>query len=107
MALNLDAVASKTATVTVDYMGQSALITYNPSVLTQENITRAQKGDEQFVDVFVSLIRDWDVKRGTRKVPISMKGLVGIPLPFLRAVFRAVMRDTAGGTEEGNSSSGG
>lgn len=108
MGLDLNTIATKTAITKVDFMGQSALVTYNPSLLTQENILKAQTGDSGFVEFFTELVKDWDVKRGPKKVPITQKGLETIPLPFLKAVFRTIMKTGShGDEEEGKASSAG
>lgn len=107
MGLDLNAVATKTAVATVDYMGQSASVIYNPSLLTSENIGKAKGGDDGFVEFFTELVKDWDVKRGPKKVPLTRKGLEGIPLPLLRAIFGAIMSSGGGTESEGKASSDG
>lgn len=109
MALDLNALAGKTAITSVDFMGQSALIHYNPTVLTAENLSKAQSGgDESFVEVFQDLVKDWDVKRGTKKVPLTKAGLQSVPITLLKAIFRALASDGGtGDVEEGKNSSAG
>lgn len=108
MGFDLNALASKSAVVNVEFMGQSALVTYNPAILTSENVSVAQKSEAGFVSMFTDLVTDWDVKRGTRKVPIDEKNLHTIPLQFLKAIFGAILGDSqAGAAEEGKASSDG
>lgn len=107
MALNLDALAGKTASTTVEFMGQSAVVKYDPSALTAEAYNGMQKSDSEFIVFFSALVKDWDVKKGTKKVPITKAGLNGVPLQFLRACFAQIMRDGLGDVEEGKASSGG
>jgi hypothetical protein len=108
VAFDLNALATKTAICKVEFMGQSALVTYNPSILTANNIATARKvGDEGFVNFFSELVTDWDVKRGTKKVPINMKGLTALPMPLLKAIFVEIMGHSGKDDEEGKASSGG
>lgn len=108
MGFDLNALAAKTAVVTVTFMGQTATVMYNPSLLTQENITTAQQGgDQAFVGFFTELVKDWDVKRGTKKVPLTETGLKGVPIPFLKSVFTAIYLDARADPEAGKPSSDG
>jgi hypothetical protein len=103
MSLDLNALASRT----VDFMGQSAKITYNPSVLTSANFNRTKQGDEEFAAFFTELVTDWDVKRGAKKVPLTLVGLQGVPILFLKAVFQQIMQLKDGDVEEGKASNAG
>lgn len=109
MALDLNALAGKTAITNVSFMGQTALIHYNPSVLTASALTKAQSGgDDAFVEVFVDLVKDWDVKRGTKKVPLTKAGLSSVPITLLKAIFKGIATDGGSGSEEeGKTSSAG
>lgn len=94
MALDLNAVAVKRAKTTVNFLGESADITYNPSILTQEKVLTLRGGnDEDFFKVFCEIVVDWDVKKGTRKVPLTPAGLKAVPIIFLRACVKAVTED--------------
>lgn len=106
MALDLNSLAGKTAVTTVEFLGQSAVITYNPVTLTADNFAKSQKGDDSFTEFFAELVTDWDVKRGAKKVPLTVAGLRGVPLQFLRAVFAQIMSEKAGDSDEGKASSG-
>lgn len=107
MALNLASLAGKTATITVEFLGQTAKVVYDPMVLTQENYTLAQSGgDAAFAEFFCRLVKSWDVTHGTKKVPLTTKGINAVPMPFLRAVFGQIMVDGAGDVDEGKASSG-
>lgn len=110
MALDLNSLATKSATISVVYMGQTAQITYKPSLLTQGNITKARETDQRFTEFFCSLVKDWDVKKAQRKVPITTKGLMDVPYPFLRSVFQHILYETGNEgqvEEEGKPSSAG
>lgn len=108
MGFDLNALAAKAVTTPVDFMGLTATVTFNPSVLTADRVMLAQKSDKGFVEVFTDLVTDWDVKRGPKKVPITEKGLMSVPLPFLKAVFSTIMRyNQTGDAEAGKASSAG
>lgn len=108
MALNLTTLAGKLASVSVEFMGQSTKVTYDPMAITAENIAKAQMGgDDEFVDFFCKVVKNWDVTKGQKKVPITQKGLEGVPLPLLRAVYYTVLSDSSDNAESGKASSAG
>lgn len=106
MAFNLSALVGKTASTDVTFMDQTAKITYDPTVLTTENLNKADATDDAFFALFCDLVKSWDVTKGQRKVPLTPKSLEGIPLVFLRACFRAVMKDSSAGEADSNSNDG-
>lgn len=106
MAFDLNTLAGEKSTVAVHFMGQTAKVTYNPAMMTASNHTKAVSGtDEAFAEVFTGIVTDWDVKKGGRKVPLTVAGLSEVPLPFIRAVYKALMNDSDDGGEEGKASS--
>lgn len=108
MALDLNAIATQNRGLKVDFMGHNATVLYNPSALTAEAIAKSKTGDAAFSEFFCELVKDWDVKRGTKKVPLNQKGLEGVPVPLLKAIFTGILRDgTAADTDEGKVSSDG
>ena len=109
MALNLNSLANKTAKVDVPFMGEVAKVTYDPSYITRDTLTEATtKSDEAFLEMFCTLVKDWDVTKGKTKVPLTVKALSSVPLVFLRAVFQTIMAEAGDGAadEEGKGSSG-
>ena len=108
MALDLNAIATKRAAVTVNFMGQSAVVKYNPSLLTQSMVDEfRQGGDEDFLKSFCKVVVDWDVKKGTKKVPLTVAGLKDVPILFMRAVYKQIMADDSEVDEQGKDSSSG
>lgn len=109
MGLNLTALAANEATVNVDFMGQSASVTYRPSALTQKRLQRLakQQDDEKALnEFFTELVTDWDVTKGKAKVPLTAEGLSDVPILFLRAVMAAIM-EAADSGEAGRLSNAG
>lgn len=107
MALDIAQLAGKTAVIDVPFMGQTTKVTYNPSVLTQEALIKAQSGtDEGFIEFFISMVKAWDVTKGKNKVPLTKNGLQTVPLILLRAIFMAIMSE-AGSGETGKASNAG
>lgn len=98
---NLDALAGQKAIAKVDFMGQSASLIYDPNVLTAKNVVEASSNDDAFTAFFCSLVLDWDVKEGGRKVPITPERLKGIPLGFLKECWAAIRGSQNGDSEEG------
>jgi hypothetical protein len=110
MGLDLNSLASNTATVEFEVMGQTGHLTYRPSVVTTERvegIDQRAKADspEGLYSFFLDVIVDWDVMTGSRKVPLTAKGIGSLPVVLHRAMFLAILRD-AGQGGQGNSSSG-
>lgn len=107
MALNLNSLAGKVATTDVSFMGQTAKVSYDPTYITKETLTRAtSESDDAFLVMFATLVKNWDVTKGTKKVPLTTAGLAGVPLVFLRAVFHQIMSDAGSGAiDEGKASS--
>lgn len=105
MGLDLAAVAINEATTTVDFMGQSARVTYKPSVITQEALENTSD-DDGFLKFFSEAVSSWDVTEGKKKVPIEPAALKKVPLVFLRAVFQSIMEDGGQGEAPAASSDG-
>ena len=104
MGFDLAALAGNNAVTTVDFLGQSAQVTYDPNILTQKRITNGEGGDDAFVILFAELVKAWDVTHAKKKVPLTIAALQGVPMPFLRTVFIHIMRE-AGSGESGKASS--
>lgn len=107
MAFNLSALAGQTVPAEIVFMGQTAKITYDPTVITTETLTKADQSDTEFFGLFCDLVKTWDVTKAGKKVPITPKTLNDMPLVFLRAVFRAVLNDTQESAGEAVSNSNG
>lgn len=108
MGINLSTLAGKLAKTSVEFMGHTINITYDPTYLTQESMAKMQAGgDDAFIEFFTSLVKNWDVTKGNKKVPITANGLAGVPLLMLRAIYHGVMSQSDGDLEEGKASSAG
>lgn len=105
MAFDLAAVAVNQASLTVDFMGQSAKIVYKPSVITQEALEKTTE-DDGFLSFFTECVATWDVTNGKKKVPLEIAALKAVPLVFLRAVFEAIMEDGGQGEAPATSKGG-
>lgn len=107
MGFDLNALAGKTAQVQVHFMGHTAIVTYDPSFLTADTMRKAGSNDDGIFGEFMTgLIKDWDLTKGKRKVPITPAGLSTVPIVFLRAVYQTVLRDS-GDDSEGKASNAG
>ena len=104
MGMDLDALVGKSATVNVNFMGLTALVTYDPVYLTASRINDMQKDDKKFSKTFCKLIQSWDVTRGGETIPLTQEGLEGVPLVFLRAIFTTILAET-GDKNQGKASS--
>ena len=108
MAFDLNALATRSAKTNVDFMGQSAVVTYNPSLLTQASYDKAKNGDDaDFAAFFCDLVDDWDVKRGNKKVPLTPAGIQTVPLVFIKAVYNKIMSADPEVAEQGKASNDG
>lgn len=111
MGLDLAALATNTHTITVDFMGQAARVTYKPAEVTTANVeeidnAKSSEGADPFINFLCGVLTDWDVMIGKKKVPLTVAGLKPVPLALLRAVFLAIMQE-AGSGEAGSPSSDG
>ena len=109
MGLDLNNLADNTARVEFEIMGETGFVVYRPMLVTEERIraieVKAKADESPFAEFFTEVLADWDVMYGSKKVPINVKGISGLPLPLLRAIYVAILRDTGTGGQ-GNSSSG-
>lgn len=103
MPIDLDAIASDTVPVDVNWKGHVAKIKYRPSALTTRNIETMQAADDEsetFLTFVMKFLADWDITKGKKKVPISVEGLRDVPLPFIRACVDEIMEDSGKGADE-------
>jgi hypothetical protein len=98
MPLDLDAVAADLADATCYWQEEEVKIKYRPSAITTRTVESLNKSDdddaEPFLEFVVSVLADWDVTRGKKKVQISTDTLRDIPLKFLRAIVSTIMEDS-------------
>lgn len=106
MALDLNALAGKTAVTNVSFLGQSTKVTYDPTVLTADALNKAQTSDEEFMPFFLTLVKAWDVTRGKGKVPLTKAGISSVPLVLLQAIFKTIMTEASDPTSGKASSDG-
>jgi hypothetical protein len=100
MAIDLSNISVDKAVTTVAFGGQTAKITYRPTVITQETLDNLDSEDDGTIKFILACITDWDIKRGSKKVPLNVKELKTLPLPLLRGVALAILRDRGDGVGE-------
>lgn len=112
MGLDLSSVTLGKAETFVEFMGETAKVTYNPLILTADRLMKMDEPtddgspDAGFLAFFSELVLDWDVKKGGKKVPLTPKALGGVPLVLLRTIFTHVMREAGSGEVARPSSDG-
>lgn len=113
MGLDIGSLAANTATVEVEFLGQSAMVTYKPMSLTaaaleEMDITKpGESPSDGFFKFLAETITEWDLLISPKKkVPLTIVGVKMVPLPLLRAIFHSLMTEAASG-EAGKGSSGG
>lgn len=106
MGFDIDSLVGKTAETKVEFAGEFALVSYDPTLLTQNLIVEAERSDTKFLDFFCRMITEWDVTQGGKTVPIEVEALGAIPMVFLRAVFMHILRENSAGELGKLSSSG-
>lgn len=109
MGLDISALASNTATVKVDFMGQTINVTYKPSVITLESmeIMDTKPGTDGLFEFLEDAITEWDIfYSGKRKVPPTKVGMAKVPVPVLRKIFTTIMEEASSGEADGTSSDG-
>lgn len=107
MGIDLSNLTIDKAATTVNFGGQSAKITYRPSLITQETLERLDEEDDGTLQFLSNTLIEWDVKSSGKKVPLNPKALRPLPLPFLRAVVLSIMRDRGDGVGEAEKPSAG
>lgn len=110
MVINLTTLSGKLASTSVEFMGQTCKVLYDPLVITNEWVTKSQTGtDEAFVESFISVVKSWDVMRTAgKKVPLTQAGLNSVPLPLLKLIYSAIVYGEISEVEEqGKASSDG
>lgn len=95
MSINLDNLALNKATTEVTYGGQSMTITFRPAATTQNRMDAINTDDEIIGFVKEALVA-WDIKQGTKKLPLTEKSLRDLPFALVGVIFRAII---AGGSE--------
>lgn len=102
MAINLNQLALDTATVEVEFQGHTADVTYRPAAITTNRLSELQRSavdddTDAITEFLVDVLEDWDVKRGSKKVPIDVENMGIIPMVFLRSIMFAIMEDSSAG----------
>lgn len=111
MGLDIASIASNTAEIAFDVLGETAHITYLPNAITAERLEQIDlpQGDNEahspFVTFLADIITEWDLTRGSKTIPLTPDEISKVPLPLLKAIYMEVMRDVADG-EAGKASSG-
>lgn len=97
MGFDIGSLVGKAVETTYELAGESAVITYDPNVLTQERIEKAEGGDQTFMEFFCDLVVDWEVTNGGAKVPLKPDALKVVPLAVLRGIFWHILRESSSG----------
>lgn len=108
MTINLSSVSLDKAETEVAYGGQTAKLIYKPGAVTREALERMDHQTDGDLVFLKETLIDWDVKKGTKKVPITEASLKSLPMPFLRATIYAILGDRGDSVGEvnGNSNDG-
>lgn len=94
MAITLSSVKMDTASVDVEFGGETATIIYKPLQITQEKMEMMDKevdGSQRFL---CEVVKSWDVLYSPKKkVPLTLAGLRSLPLPFIQKCVLAILGD--------------
>lgn len=94
MAINLSNVLANKATKTIEYGGESCEIVYRPGMVTQERLDSVNN-DAEIVTYVTEVLVSWDIRNGTKKLPISEASLNKLPFDLVTLIFRSII--SAGG----------
>lgn len=94
MAINLTNLAANKATKTVHFGGESMDVVYRPALITQERI-EAVTGDNAVVDFLLDVLVSWDIRQGTKKMPLNKASITKLPFELVGVIFNQLV--TAGG----------
>jgi hypothetical protein len=101
MPIKLSNIGAKQATVTVEYLGESAEVTYRPALLTPRDEAKLSEMEgkaaiDEMVGQLERVLVEWDVlgDDGT-PMEITAENLTDLPSNFLLVVMQAVREDSA------------
>lgn len=116
MPLNLKQLQSDIATATLVYAGEDVNVQYKPSLFTPAYVTDLAKREADtksdltariafLVDALYGVMLGWDVldEPGGKALPITPDVLGGLEVPFLSAMYQAIMGDALMGKRTGAS----
>lgn len=131
MAFDLNLITGKSTDISVTIFDQTAVVSYVPAALTQENLNLMRGDaptsvpatpeeataedvapaadtveDDTFVTFFQKIVSKWDVVMNGEIVPLTHDGLYKVPMVLLRAIYLKIM-EAAGSGEVGSLSSSG
>lgn len=109
MPINLDRTKERTAAVTVEYAGESAVITYYPHKITKSLIREISESDGDGVDKLSlqleRLVAGWEVVDDSgAPLPVTAEVMAEFPLDFLTAIMRAINEAAIPGETKGANS---
>jgi len=107
MPLNLTQIATNSASVTGHYAGESAVVIYYPSRITEKTYAQLQQiaamdestlaaGFSNLNDILAHLMKEWDVfedDEQTIMFPLKAERLAELPILFRMAVLQAILGD--------------
>lgn len=97
MGFDVQQLVNKSVEIEIEIAGEKGVVHYDPTVITKARIESAEQGDEEFLDLFIALVRDWDVTDGGKTVPLTREALSPLPVILLRSVFMQILRESSAG----------
>jgi len=107
MPLNLTKIATNSASVIVHYAGESAVVSYYPSRVTEKTYAQLQQiaamdetnlasGFAELNDILAHLMKEWDVfedDEQTIMFPLKAERLSELPIMFRMTVLQVILGD--------------
>lgn len=95
MPISINRTKEQTRTITVEYAGETAGITYYPHKITKSLIreTAEMEGDgaDRLAGQLVKLVASWEVLDDDgAPLPVTVEVMDGFPIDFLVAIMRAI-----------------
>lgn len=107
--MDLNAIASKTATTEVPFLGETVRLDYRPALLTRDRLAAldAENVDEDTAATFLcDVLAGWDLTNDGEPLPITVEGLGKVPFPLLKEMMKGLVEGTKPGEADGLSNAG-
>lgn len=108
--MDLNAIAGNEATTVVTFLGETAKVTYKPSVITSKALETLESTSDAggLADFLGGCVTSWELTRGPDPIsPQDREAVMDLPLPLLRVIYMTVLKDAAdAGEAESNSNDG-